>query len=157
MIYFFIFFLLVYIVFLLKKSKSYFFNKSKNELNVIWIELILPLLHNYNFSKLDKIRLRNAYNYFIDSPSQFDGATIVKDITQIKRLDIPAMGHDHAYIVAESLGFWKELLSRLKGDWQYAQDMRKFDVPWTIAYSRMALLIFINITGVYYLSKLFKK
>lgn len=140
-----------YVIYLLKNSTSDFFNQKKYNLNLIWLSLIDNLLINYNFNKLDKIRFREAYNYFIDNPSHFDGATIVKDITQIKGLDIPAMAYDHAYIMA------KNIKDRLKADWQYSQDYRKFEVPWTIAYSRMVLLIFINITGIYYLGKFLKK
>lgn len=143
--------LIFYVIYLLKNSKSDFFNKSKTELNIIWLELIQPLLINYGFTRLDKIRFREAYNYFIENPSEFDGATIVKDITQIKGLDISAMAHDHAYITAKSIK------DRLIADWIYSQDYRKFEVPWTIAYSRMALLVFINITGIYYLGKILKK
>lgn len=41
----------------------------------------------------------DAYKYFMDNPSDYDGATIVKDLKAIPGLDIWAMLHDYLYIV----------------------------------------------------------
>jgi hypothetical protein len=143
--------ILFYIIYLLKNSKSDYFHQKKYNLILNWASLIDNLLIDFNFSRLDKIRFRNAYNYFIENPNRFDGATIVKDITQIKGLDIPAMIHDYSYIHAPNLKH------RLIADWEYSQDMRKFEIAWTTAYSRMAILMIINLTGIYNIYKLFKK
>ena len=140
--------LLFYIVYLFKHSSSDFFlqNNLSEKIN-----LLENILKDYGFSNLRKYYIINCFKYFRLYPKEFDGATIVKDITQIKNLDVPAMAHDFAYINA------KNIKDRLRADWNYAQDYRQFDVPWTIAYSRMALLMFINITGIYFIKNLIKK
>lgn len=143
--------LVLYLICLYNNSKSDFFNKKKLDLNIIWIERIEPTLIDYGFNNKDKTRIRNAYNYFIENPLSFDGATIVNDLTQIKDLDIPAMVHDYGYFSA------KNIKDRLKLDWQYSQDMRKFQIGYITAYSRMIGVFIINLSGLYTITKLLKK
>lgn len=141
--------LIIYIIYLYKNSNSDYFYKQRHYNT--WDRVIKYVIYNYEFSEKRIDYFKKAYLYFVANPSHFDGATIVKDITQVKGLDIPAMAHDFAYIHS------KVIKDRLKADWNYAQDYRKFEVPFTIAYSRMILLMFINITGIYFLKNLIKK
>lgn len=144
-----LFLLLAYVLWLYKKSKNDYF--STEDVYKNWSILIEPLLYNFGFKKNRIKQILEAYLYFVDHQKDFDGATIVADIWQIRKLDIPAMAHDYEYIQA------KNIKERLISDWQYAQDMRQFKVNWLTAYSRFALLVIINITGIYNIFKLFKK
>ncbi|MFM1776346.1 MAG: hypothetical protein RJA53_1956, partial [Bacteroidota bacterium] len=40
----------------------------------------------------------DAYDYFVVNPTDFDGATLVKDFYDIPGLDLDAMLHDYHYI-----------------------------------------------------------
>jgi len=142
--------LILYILYLYKNSSSLYFYNTKEKLQDN-LNLVISLLKNYQFSNLDIIRITESYNYFIEYPEEFDGATIVKDITQIRDLDVPAMAHDFTYI--NETGIKK----RLKADWQYGKDMRKFEIPWLTAYGRVFLLFIINLSGIYSLKNLIKK
>ena len=50
----------------------------------------------------------NAYNYFITHPSEFDGATIVKDLVDFGELDLDAMVHDYEYLHGANRNFIKK-------------------------------------------------
>jgi hypothetical protein len=58
-----------------------------------------------------------AYDYFSISQTEFDGATIVKDLNDIPELDLNAMLHDYRYIT--DFGVFK----KFKWDYEYLQGM----------------------------------
>lgn len=140
--------LLVFVFWLYKKSRSDYFLQEKKVLKKKYEKLILPLLIDFGF-KTDNFT--RAYFYFIDNPKDFDGATIVADNWQVNHLDLCAMVHDYSYIVLA-----KGIKDRLKFDWEYSQNMRKFKVNWFTAYSRWFLLLLLNVSGIYSLSKFMK-
>ena len=61
----------------------------------------------------------NAFDYFIGHPDKFDGATIVKDLEDIKGLDLDAMVHDYDYIHGANRNFIK----KWKADIKYIKNM----------------------------------
>ena len=61
----------------------------------------------------------NAFDYFIRHPDRFDGATIVKDLEDIKGLDLDAMVHDYDYINGANRNFIK----KWKADLKYIKNM----------------------------------
>ena len=61
----------------------------------------------------------NAYNYFITHPSEFDGATIVKDLVDFGELDLDAMLHDYDYLHGANRNFIK----KWKADIKYIKNM----------------------------------
>lgn len=116
-----------------------------------WHNLIKPILQDFGFSQ-EFIKLyKEAYDYFIVHPTEYDGATIVHDRYNINGLDLPSMLHDYLYII------WKSLKGRLKADKIYAKDMRRFHYQYWVAWGRYILLSIINITGIYKLFQTFKK
>lgn len=159
MTYYIIFSVLVYVIWLFKKpNTSNYFDQSKEILVKKWNDNIRVVINDFEFSWERKAFFKTAYEFFTDNPLEFDGATVVKDITQVKGLDIPSLGHDYEYyLIAKLQGFWKRLFARLKADWRYSQDMRQFEIAWTTAYARMALLIVMNVLFIYDIIQLFKK
>ena len=63
----------------------------------------------------------NAYNYFITHPSEFDGATIVKDLVDFGELDLDAMVHDYDYLHGANRNFVK----KWKADIKYIKNMER--------------------------------
>jgi hypothetical protein len=130
--------LLTYIVILFLKSKNNFFSQDREVLAEKRQHLIKVLL-DFNIDvKKDKRWLR-AFDSFRDLPSifQYDGATIVKDLHTIYGYDASAANHDLWYIENKTLPFFKWLVEKLKADYQYGIDMRKLQIPYTTAWSRV--------------------
>jgi hypothetical protein len=138
--------LIIWLVYKVKTSKSTFFLKSKDELAKNWYLLELVLI-DFKFTGHEIIDFSRAYNYFIENPKEFDGATIVRDLNTINELDAPAMLHDYRYILAYGIK------DRIKADQEYLRNMIKLGVHPISAYLRFSLLIFLNISGIYTIYK----
>jgi len=102
-------------------SKSNFFYQSTENLNASKVKLVTYLTIN-NYSDSEMQIYFKAYDYFCINPSQFDGATIVKDLYHIPGLDINAMLHDYLYIVFKASANW---YVRYYADWLYAKEMER--------------------------------
>ncbi|NJB83603.1 hypothetical protein [Wenyingzhuangia aestuarii] len=57
------------------------------------------LLEIKKFHKNEISLFLSAYDYFIEHPTAYDGATIVKDVYDIPKLEVSAMLHDYQYLV----------------------------------------------------------
>lgn len=79
-------------------SKSNYFHQDKAHLHEC-ASLVISYLRGkgYLYSEID-IYLK-AFEYFIINPDQFDGATLVNELYDIKGLDLDALLHDYQYIV----------------------------------------------------------
>ena len=86
----------------------------------------------------------NAFDYFIGHPDKFDGATIVKDLEDIKGLDLDAMVHDYEYINGANRNFIK----KWKADIKYIKNMERNGKG--IRIFRLLLLTIIGIVFVPY-------
>ena len=86
----------------------------------------------------------NAYNYFITHPSEFDGATIVKDLVDFGELDLDAMVHDYDYLHGANRNFIK----KWKADIKYIKNMERNGKG--IRVFRLLLLTIIGIIFVPY-------
>lgn len=139
---------LMLLVFFFKKSKSNFFQQPKMALQYKR-QLLWSVLKDFEIPK--QYDFMEAYDYFMDNPSQFDGATIVKDIPTIRGLDAPAMLHDYQYI---QIDFWarRGFVQKIKCDWNYGRNMQQLGVLPIIAYTRAVLLIIS--TPLYYMYRL---
>jgi len=78
-------------------SKSTYFHQSKEQLfesrkNVFLFLDLKGYVPNEIFVYI------KAFDYFCKNPTQFDGATIVKDLQDIPHLDLDAMLHDYHYL-----------------------------------------------------------
>jgi hypothetical protein len=130
-------------------SKSDFFKQTPFDLqrekqNIVSLLEIRDLKHIIS-------GFLEAYDYFVANPTEYDGATIVKDLHDIKGLDLSAMMHDFNYIVElpNYRGFsW--LKAKIKFDWLYGKNMEMLGKGITIPYSRsIGLIISTPIYWVY--------
>ena len=94
-------------------SKDSTFKKSKQELNIIR-KNIKTYLHIKERKISDISEYLNAFDYFIEHPTEFDGATIVKDLVDIGELDLDAMVHDYDYIHGANRNFIKKWKADIK-------------------------------------------
>ena len=86
-------------------SKDNTFYKSKEELQYLLNDIIKILTIKKN-KNIEQYII--AFNYFVNNPSKFDGATIVKDLVDIEELDLDAMVHDYEYLNGANRSFIKK-------------------------------------------------
>lgn len=132
-------------------SKSYFFKQSISVLNDKRRQVINILTYKNIFINT----FLDAYDFFVLNPDKFDGATIVKDLNDIKGLDLSSMKHDYNYIVnlTKHKGFdW--LIYKIEYDIEYGKDMEKLGKGIITPYLRVLGLIIT--TPVYWLYIIFK-
>lgn len=122
-------------------SKSHFFNQPAEVLSSKrrQVDQLLKL-KGYSDSQIS-IYIE-AYNYFCINPSQFDGATIVKDLIDIPGLDLDAMLHDYHYIVHNTAANFG---TKWKSDWLYAKGQERKGKGQYSAFSRFVGLTIIGI------------
>ena len=89
-----------------------------------------------------------AFNFFCKNPSQFDGATIAKDLIDIPGLDLDAMLHDYHYLVYNVAASFS---MKWKTDWIYAKGQERKGKGLYSAYSRFVVLSIIGIGFVPYI------
>lgn len=101
---------------------------------------------------LDEVDIyMNAFDYFCKNPSQFDGATIVKDLMDIPGIDLDAMLHDYHYI---NYNVAASFITKWKADWLYAKGQERKGKGLYSAYSRFVGL---SITGIGWVPYVFLK
>ena len=80
----------------------------------------------------------------MNNPHKFDGATIVKDLYDLKGLDIDAMLHDYHFV---NYNVGSSFTWKWKADWLFAKGNERKGKGIYSAYSRFAGL---TIAGVYF-------
>lgn len=122
-------------------SKSNFFSQSVEVLSLKRRQVNQLLnMKGYNEKQID-IYIK-AYNYFCINPSQFDGATIVKDLIDVPGLDLDAMLHDYHYIVHNTAANFG---TKWKADWLYSKGIERKGKGQYSAFSRFIGLTIIGI------------
>lgn len=102
---------------------GFFVEQTKEELEQCWV-LIENQLDNYLINIKQKAKYRRAYEYFMENPEKYDGATFVKDLFILKiekrnkfgeqlKIDINAMLHDYEYFMGAYYSFIKITKSNL--------------------------------------------
>tara|TARA_R110002050_G_C8826909_1_gene504857 strand:+ start:363 stop:791 length:429 start_codon:yes stop_codon:yes gene_type:complete len=86
-------------------SRNDFFKQSKDKLTK-QRRLLVNVLSALDRSEGDKSEYLFAYNYFCNNPEDYDGATVVKDLVDVRKgeyyLDADAMLHDYEYVIGEA-------------------------------------------------------
>lgn len=102
------------------RGKDFF--KQKDEMLLYFRKRMEDYLLEKNYT-LEQIQLYvNAYNYFWSNPNNFDGATLVKDLHDISKLDLDAMLHDYHWLIYNVASNFKyQFLS----NYAYSFGMRK--------------------------------
>ena len=78
-------------------SVSHFFEQDKNVLAVKYQDVFSILkIKGYNVDQ--QTVYKKAFDYFVENPHDFDGATLVNDLCDIPDLDLDAMLHDYHYV-----------------------------------------------------------
>ena len=99
-------------------------------------------------SKTDIQQYLKAYDYFVVNPKEYDGATIVKDLVDVRTaggyLDADAMLHDFDYLMGANLNFVK----KWKADKKYIIGMEMNGKG--VRVTRMIILTLIGIIFVPY-------
>lgn len=130
-------------------SKSTYFYQSKEDLKAFRSDMIL-LLTVKEFSEKEIWFYLEAYDFFCQNPSLYDGETLVKDLNDLHGLSIAGMAHDYEYVF---LKVWKDLIKKVRSDWNYGRTHERLGKGITTPYSR-ALGLIIS-TPIYYIIKLF--
>ena len=108
------------LIYFLKKSKSDFFKQDRETLDEYCYQLRMMLnFKGRNESEIDLYI--EAYDFFCRFTTKFDGATIVKDLCDLPKLDIDAMVHDYECLIGANRNFIKWF----KSAWRYFENMRK--------------------------------
>ena len=108
------------LIYFLRKSKSNFFKQDRETLAEYRYQLRMML--KYKGRKESEIDLYiEAYDFFCRFTTKFDGATIVKDLCDLPKLDIDAMVHDYECLIGANRNFIKWF----KSTWKYFENMRK--------------------------------
>lgn len=134
-------------------SKNDFFYQSPTVLRKARIDLV-ELLRIKGRSREEVQEYIEAYNYFIANPDKFDGATIVKDLVDVRTptgyLDADAMLHDYEYI----MGANRNLKLKWNSDYKYIKNMEKNGKG--IRIPRFIILTIIGAVLVPYMYKKYK-
>ena len=136
-------------------SRDYTFYNDKETL-AKYRKYLKVLLYIKGRDPKDIQEYLNAYNYFTTHPSEFDGATIVKDLVDFGELDLDAMLHDYDYLHGANRNFIK----KWKADIKYIKNMERNGKG--IRVFRLLLLTIIGIVFVpycfikYKIKKIFK-
>jgi hypothetical protein len=112
--------ILAVVLYFYKGSKSYFFYKSREDLADYRHKMIMLLIYKGR-TEAEIEFYKNAYDFFCKYPAKFDGATIVKDLEDLPKLDLDAMVHDYECLIGSNRNFklW------FKSAWNYFENMRK--------------------------------
>ena len=98
-------------------SRDYTFYNDKETLSK-YRKYLKVLLYIKGRDPKDIQEYLNAYNYFTTHPSEFDGATIVKDLVDFGELDLDAMLHDYDYITGSN----RNIVKKFKADLKYIKN-----------------------------------
>ena len=111
---------IVVLIYFLVKSKSDFFKQDRETLAEYRYQLRMMLKYKGR-SEEDIDFYIEAYDFFCRFTTKFDGATIVKDLCDLPKLDIDAMVHDYECLIGANRNFVKWF----KSAWNYFENMRK--------------------------------
>ena len=134
---------IVVLIYFLVKSKSDFFKQDRETLAEYRYQLRMMLKYKGR-SEEDIDFYIEAYDFFCHFTTKFDGATIVKDLCDLPRLDLDAMVHDYDYIHGANRNFIK----KWKADIKYIKNMERNGKG--IRIFRLLLLTIIGIVFVPY-------
>lgn len=122
-------------------SVSHYFEQDKTTLAQCRDKVIQYLILK-GYELLGIAIYLKAFDYFVENPHDFDGATLVKDLCDLPGIDLDAMAHDFWYIkynVASSIGL------KWKADFLYSKGNERKGKGLYSAYSRFAGLTLVGI------------
>jgi len=127
-------------------SRSKYFHQSHHVLSKNRRDMVTYLtIKGYTEAEIKPYT--DAYDYFCYHPSEFDGATIVKDLVDLYDLDLDAMLHDYEYIVHKAGHNFKD---KWTSDLRYAKGIDRKGKSAYAAWSRFVGLLLTGILFVPY-------
>lgn len=139
MIFFLIPFLLL-IWWLNKNSKSDFFHQKKEVLQKK-LETIVFLYIDFGFTNEEIEKLKEAYNYFIDNPFEYNGTSVINDRYMIQGFEPQSVVHDFDYIFA------KNFIDLVKSNYNYSNSLRKVNANWLWVWG--VIFIGLNVVSIF--------
>jgi len=124
-------------------SKSNYFYQTEDKLKTSLKKMKL-FLYLKDYKTTEQKVYGKAFKFFMNNPHKFDGATIVKDLYDLKGLDIDAMLHDYHFV---NYNVGSSFTWKWKADWLFAKGNERKGKGLYSAYSRFAGL---TIAGVYF-------
>jgi len=133
-------------------SKNFFFYQSAESMSKHRLSVVVSLKLKQR-SRVDRLKYLYAFDFFCQNPNKYDGATIIKDLVDIRYqkyyLDLDAMLHDYEYIKGANRNYIRKWFSDLR----YIKNMELNGKG--VRYVRFVFLtIFASYLPIY---KLFKK
>jgi hypothetical protein len=123
-----------------KKSENKFFYQEEKVIRQK-LNLCLEVCKDFEWSPVDEIKLRIAFEHFILKPNEFNGTSVINDNWVIKGLEPESVIHDYDWIMANSL---KQLLI---SNLDYVQRLRKRNVNWFWCWG--FIFVSLNIVGIF--------
>ena len=144
--------ILVLAFFLKKKSRSEFFKQDEFILDV-YRDKLIQLLKIKNRTEADISHYVKAFDFFCRYTTKYDGATFVKDLYDIPKLDADSMVHDYDCLVGANRNYKKWF----KSAWVYYENMRingKGNRPFRLV--GLCLIGFFYVPYCYFFTPLYK-
>lgn len=98
--------MMLVLFYFLKKSKNDFFKQDIETLDEYRYQLRMMLKYKGR-SEEDIDFYIEVYGFFCHFTTKFDGATIVKDLCDLPKLDLDAMMHDYECLIGTNRNFIK--------------------------------------------------
>ena len=103
-----------------KKSKSEFFKQDDYALEMFREKMVI-LLQIKDRTPAEISTYCAAYDFFCKFTTKFDGATFVKDLCDLPKLDLDAMVHDYECLIGANRNYKLWYIAV----WNYYENMRK--------------------------------
>lgn len=114
------------------------------------IDVRASIIEYLELKEVDNKRFIKAFNFFIDNPNKFDGATIVKDLVDVKGIDLSALVHDYNYLVQlKKYRGYKWVKAKVKYDIQYGKDIAMLGKGNMYYWRTVALILITPIYPIY--------
>jgi len=127
-------------------SESKFFQQEAEVLKLLRSKVIL-ILDVKGYSEKEIEVYLKAFDYFCLNCNDFDGATIVKDLQDLPKLDLDAMLHDYQYLIQNIAA---NFYTKWYADWLYAKGQERKGKGQYSSFSRFVGLCVIGLFFVPY-------
>ena len=112
--------IVIVLFYFLKKSKNTHFQQDRDTLADYRYKMVMILIYKGR-TDAEINKYKEAYDFFCKFTTKFDGATIVKDLCDLPKLDFDAMLHDYECLIGAN----RNLIKWFQSAWNYFENMRK--------------------------------
>jgi hypothetical protein len=130
-------------------SSNDYFNQEPNKLLLNW-KVVDTYLVTQEYTIEEIAVYKKAYDYFIENPNSYDGATMTEDLKDVFNLDLDAMLHDFFYLRYNVSASFK--YTKIADETFYRETIRKGKSSWN-AGVRNVLLVTKSLLGFHLIAK----